>query len=111
MALDRTAHGGVARFLPGQLVRHRRFEYRGVVVEVDASFAGSDAWYEQVARSRPPKDAPWYHVLPHEAQHTTYVAERNLEPDPDPRPIQHPLVDEVFAGFEGDHYVVERSLN
>jgi len=108
---DRTACGEVARFLPGQLVRHRRFDYRGVVVEVDAQFAGSDEWYEHVARSRPPKDAPWYHVLPHDAQHTTYVAERNLEPDPDPRPIRHPLVDEVFEGFEDGHYVVERNLN
>ena len=111
MGQGRDTSGSVAQFLPGQLVRHRRFDYRGVVVEVDAAFAGSDEWYEQVARSRPPKDAPWYHVLPHQAQHTTYVAERNLEPDPEPRPIQHPLVDEVFEGFEDGHYVVARSLN
>ena len=35
----------------------------GVVVDVDATFQGSEAWYEQVARSRPPKDQPWYRVL------------------------------------------------
>jgi len=70
-----------ASFDVGDLVHHRRFDYRGVIVDVDASFQGSDAWYEQVARSRPPKDAPWYHVLPHDATHTTYVAERHLEPD------------------------------
>ena len=103
--------GPVARFGPGQLIRHSRFDYRGVIVEVDATFAGSDAWYEQVARSRPPKDAPWYHVLPHDAEHTTYVAERNLEVDPDPLPVHHPLVDELFDDFEDGRYVIERSLN
>ena len=63
------------RYHPGQIVRHRRYGYRGVVVDVDATFCGSDEWYEQVARSRPPKDAPWYHVLVDGAQHMTYVAE------------------------------------
>lgn len=111
MTLKTGNSDATACFGPGELIRHRRFDYRGVVVEVDASFAGSDAWYEQVARSRPPKDAPWYHVLPHGAEHTTYVAERNLEADPDPQPVQHPLVDEVFDGFDGDRYVVARSLN
>lgn len=100
-----------ARFQPGQLVRHRRFDYRGVVVEVDAEFSGSHEWYEQVARSRPPKDAPWYHVLPDRAQHTTYVAERNLENDPEPEPIDHPLVDSCFDGFADGRYTVTRTLN
>ncbi len=100
-----------ARFGPGELIRHRRFDYRGVVLEVDATFSGSEAWYEQVARSRPPKDAPWYHVLPHDAEHTTYVAERHLEADPDPQPVRHPLIDEVFDGFEDGRYRIARSLN
>ena len=100
-----------ARFGVGELVQLLRFGYRGVVFDVDPEFRGSEDWYEQVARSRPPKDKPWYHVLPHDAQHTTYVAERNLEPDPDPQPIRHPLVEEVFDGFEDGHYVVTRNLN
>ena len=37
---------------------------------VDGEFAGSDEWYEEVARSRPPKDQPWYHVLVDGATHT-----------------------------------------
>ena len=51
------------KFFVGQIVYHNRFDYRGVVVDVDASFQGSEAWYDQVARSRPPKDKPWYRVL------------------------------------------------
>ena len=76
-----------ADFSVGELIHHKRFEYRGVVVDVDPTFQLSDDWYDQVARSRPPKDAPWYHVLVHEAEHMTYVAERNLEPDTSGQPI------------------------
>jgi heat shock protein HspQ len=103
--------GESARFAVGTLVHHRRFDYRGVVVDVDASFRGTEEWYEQVARSRPPKDAPWYHVLPHDATHTTYVAERHLEPDPSGTPIRHPLVDELFDEFRDGRYVRKRTVN
>ena len=93
-----------AGFHVGQLVHHLRFGYRGVVFDVDPSFQGSEEWYESVARSRPPKDAPWYHVLPDGASHTTYVAERNLEADPSGTPIRHPLIDAFFERFENGRY-------
>ena len=88
-----------ARFSIGQCIHHRLFDYRGVIVDVDAVFQGTDAWYEQVARTRPPKNEPWYRVLVHDASHETYVAERNLEADRAPAPIRHPLVNRFFAGF------------
>ena len=91
-------------FSVGQLIRHVRFGYRGVIFDVDRTFQGSNAWYEQVARSRPPKDQPWYHVLPDGAEHTTYVAERNLSADPEPRPLEHPMLDDLFVGFEDGCY-------
>lgn len=100
-----------ARFGVGELVEHRLFGYRGVVFDVDPVFAGSDDWYEQVARSRPPRDAPWYHVLPHGASHTTYVAERNLEWDESRAPVSHPLIAELFDGFEAGRYFTRRSVN
>jgi heat shock protein HspQ len=100
-----------ARFSVGQLIHHRLFEYRGVIVDVDATFDGTDEWYEQVARSRPPKDEPWYHVLPHEATHTTYVSERNLEADPTGQPISHPLLEEFFEEYRDGRYVANHSFN
>jgi heat shock protein HspQ len=100
-----------AKFSVGQLVRHKRFEYRGVIVDVDATFQLSDEWYEEMARSHPPKDRPWYHVLVHEAEHMTYVAERNLEPDPSGEPIRHPLLDHFFASFQDGRYESGRSVN
>ena len=59
----------------------------------------------------PPKDEPWYHVLVHNAMHTTYVAERNLEPDTNGDPIRNPMIDELFDGFEAGHYVIRRRAN
>ena len=100
-----------ALFAPGQLIRHKRFGYRGVVADVDAQFEGTEEWYEQVARSRPPKDRPWYHVLPDGASHTTYVAERHLEDDPSGRPVEHPLLDRFFRGFAGGRYRVDTAVS
>ncbi len=69
------------KFFTGQLIHHKRFGYRGVVLGVDPTFQLSEEWYEQMAKSRPPKDQPWYHILVFSSGHKTYVAERNLEPD------------------------------
>ena len=102
---------GEAKFAVGGLIHHVRFDYRGVVVDVDATFQGTDEWYEQMARSRPPRDAPWYHVLVHDETHMTYVAERNLEPDTSREPIRHPLLDHFFDAFADGRYQREQALN
>ena len=100
-----------AKFQVGQVIHHRRFDYRGVIVDVDATFQGSEAWYQAMAQSRPPKDKPWYHVLVHQAEHMTYVAERNLEADESGEPIVHPVLDQYFDGLHEGLYVRERTLH
>lgn len=92
----------------GQLVHHRKFDYRGVIIAVDESFQGSDEWYEQVAKSRPPRDKPWYHVLVHGALHRTYVAERHLEADSSKERIDHPEVNHFFDLFRNGVYSKSR---
>ena len=93
-----------ATFSVGQLVWHRLFHYRGVVFDVDPIFLGSEEWYEHVARSCPPKDEPWYHVLVHNAVHQTYVAERNLDQDDSGEEIKNPGTEAVFSSFDGARY-------
>ncbi len=88
----------------GELVHHRLFDYRGVIVDVDQNFQASDEWYETVARSRPPKDKPWYHVLVDGSNQSTYVAERNLEADSELSPIEHPMVGHFFTDFVDGKY-------
>lgn len=95
----------------GQLVHHRLFDYRGVVVDVDSEFNGSEEWYETMAKTRPPKDQPWYRVLVDKTHQQTYVAQRNLGSESDPRPIEHPLLDEFFEEFRDGVYVPRSRSN
>jgi len=99
------------KFKIGQVVQHLRFAYRGVVHDLHETFGQSDEWYEQVARSRPPKDKPWYCVLVNGGEHETYVAERHLEADTSGEPIKNPQLDDYFDEFRGDHYARTQNLN
>ncbi len=100
-----------AKFGVGQLIHHKRFDYRGVIIDVDPQFNGSDTWYERAARSRPPKDRPWYHVLVDGSDMQTYVAERNLEPDESDEPIRHPDVEVYFSDLADGSYISRSKCN
>ncbi len=96
-----------AKFCVGELVHHMLFDYRGVVIDVDVKFSGTDEYYEKMAPSRPPKDQPWYRVLVDDASHETYVAERNLEPAREHTPIRHPDLEQYFGEFQHGRYVIK----
>ena len=99
------------KFSIGQVVHHKMFDYRGVIVDVDPVFNSTEEWYEKVALSRPPKDKPWYYVLVDGATHQTYVAEKNLEDDTSAKPVDHPLVPEFFVGFKDGSYAMRQRTN
>lgn len=98
------ADSNEAMFSLGELVQHKRFGYRGAIFGVDAVFSLTDEWYEEVARSRPPKEKPWYHVLVDGAAHTTYVAERHLQRSEDRSQLSHPLLGRYFESYDGMRY-------
>lgn len=81
-----------AKFQLGQIVEHIKTGYRGVIVEVDAAYSHTEEWYEKVAKSRPPRNKPWYHVLVDNASHSTYVAERHLTASVNLQPINNPAL-------------------
>ena len=91
-------------FQPGQLVRHRRYGYRGVVVDFDLTCQASDEWY-QSNQTQPKRNQPWYHVLVDQSGATTYPAQSSLLPDKDAQPIAHPLVDFFFSSFADGRYI------
>ena len=91
-------------FICGQLVRHRRYDYRGVVVAIDLSCAAPEDWY-QSNRTQPERLQPWYHVLVHGTGTVTYAAQTSLEPDDSVLPIDHPLVEQYFHNFTGESYL------
>ena len=100
-----------AKFAVGQIIHHKRFDYRGVIIDADATFQGTDEWYETVAKSRPPKNQPWYHVLVDGSDHQTYVAERNLEPDETCKPVSHPFVSILFDEMRDGRYLSHKRVN
>lgn len=91
-------------FEPGQLVRHRRYGYRGVVVDRDDACQASDAWYQK-NQTQPDRTQPWYHVLVDGSATCTYAASENLVADGSELPIEHPLVPHFFSGFEDGRYI------
>lgn len=92
------------RFDVGQLVRHKRYKYRGVVVAVDAQCRAGDDWY-YANQTQPERDQPWYHVLVDCSGTVTYPAESSLQEDSSKKPIDHPLIDVYFEGFDGWGYI------
>ena len=91
-------------FEPGQLVCHRRYGYRGVIVERDDSCLADDQWYHK-NQTQPDRDQPWYHVLVHGATTCTYAASENLVLDASGMPIEHPLLQHFFSQFKNGMYV------
>ena len=96
-----------AKFSIGDIVKHRHFNFRGVIYDVDFEFNNSQEWYESIPKDvRPKKDQPFYHLLAenNEVTYEAYVSEQNLITDRTNKPIRHPLVEEVFSEKRGSGY-------
>ena len=92
------------QFRTGQLVRHRRYGYRGVVVGFDPTCQADETWYYR-NQTQPPRNQPWYHVLVDGSTAITYAAQTSLQADVTDEPVAHPLVEHLFSSFEEGHYV------
>jgi len=96
-----------ARFAIGDIVRHRLFDFRGVIFDVDPVFANSEEWYEAIPEDiRPPKDQPYYHLLAEnsESSYIAYVSQQNLLGDESGGPVEHPAIPDMFEGFKHGRY-------
>ena len=100
-----------ARFGVGEVVRHRLFDFRGVVFDVDPVFANSEEWYQAIPEDvRPPKDQPFYHLLAENAEssYIAYVSQQNLLRDDDAGPVSHPAISGLFEDFRDGRYQLRR---
>ena len=96
-----------ARFAIGEVVRHRLFDFRGVIFDVDPVFANSDEWYEAIPEEvRPRKDQPFYHLLAENAEssYVAYVSQQNLLADDTDEPVDHPAISGLFERFSEGRY-------
>jgi heat shock protein HspQ len=88
-----------AKFSIGETVKHKHFDFRGVIYDVDFEFNNSEEWYQSIPKDvRPRKDQPFYHLL-------AYVSEQNLLLDRSLVPVKHPLIEEIFVGKKGSNYL------
>ncbi len=102
-----------ARFGIGNVVRHRLFDFRGVVFDIDPVFANSEEWYDSIPEElRPKRNQPFYHLLAEneESSYVAYVSQQNLVNDASGGPINHPTVPHLFESFEGGRYKMRRAL-
>ena len=94
----------LARFAIGEVVRHRLFDFRGVIFDVDPEFANSEEWYDSIPEAlRPSKDQPFYHLLAENAEssYIAYVSQQNLLPDESEEPVDHPAIATMFNREDG----------
>ena len=102
-----------AKFSIGQLVKHRSFPLRGVVIDVDSEFSHGDNWWQAIPEAeRPARDQPFYHVLAEglDDVQAAYISEQNLEPDADGAPVSNPAAARVFSGFADGRYRLRTSM-
>ena len=100
-----------ARFAIGDVVRHRMFDFRGVVFDVDPIFANSDEWYEAIPEDiRPDKEQPFYHLLAEnsDSSYVAYVSQQNLLLDDSDEPIDHPAIRGLFDDYADGRYRLRR---
>mgnify|MGYP001943994495 FL=1 len=103
-----------AKYRLGQVVRHRRHPFRGVIFDIDAEFANTEEWYAAIPEeARPRKDQPFYHLLAENDQsyYVAYVSEQNLVPDETGEPVDHPDLPDLFGEFENGQYPLHFQLN
>lgn len=96
-----------AKYMIGQVVRHRVYPFRGIIFDVDPTFSNTEEWWESIpAEVRPHKDQPFYHLLAEneETEYVAYVSEQNLLLDTTGEPIRHPQVSEIFERDEQGGY-------
>ena len=104
----------LAKYAIGQVVRHRHYPFRGVIFDVDPTFANTEQWWLSIPEEiRPRKDQPFYHLLAEndENAYVAYVSEQNLVPDETGQPVTHPDLGDLFGDFEDGRYPLQFQLN
>ena len=68
----------------GDIVKHRIYPFRGVIVDVDAEFSNTEEWYQSIpAEIRPSRKQPYYHLMAENSEtfYSAYVSQQNLVND------------------------------
>ena len=96
-----------AKFQIGQVVKHRLYPFRGVIFDVDPTFANTEEWLAAIPENlRPKRDQPFYYLLAENAEsyYEAYVSEQNLLTDNSGETLSHPQIAELFGEMRNGHY-------
>ena len=91
----------------GDIVKHRIYPFRGVIVDVDPEFSNTEEWYQSIpAEIRPSREQPYYHLMAENTEtfYTAYVSQQNLVNDGENGPLEHPDLEEIFSGMDHGKY-------
>ena len=102
------------QFSIGQVVRHRVYPFRGVIVDVDPEFSNSEEWWLSIPEDiRPDRDQPFYHLFAENdsSYYVAYVSEQNLLQDDSDEPVGHPEVGEMFGEYNNGQYRLGGNLH
>jgi heat shock protein HspQ len=103
-----------AKYNLGQIVRHRKHPFRGVVFDVDPVFSDTEEWYNSIpAEQRPDRNQPFYRIFAENAEsyYTAYVSEQNLVADYSGVPVEHPDLVQMNAGLYDGQYEIPLCIN
>lgn len=104
-----------AKFRIGQVVKHKFFDFRGVIFDVDPEFNNSEEWYQSIPENiRPIKEQPYYHLFAEneESSYIAYVSQQNLLPDESGKPVNHPDIGAILEKMpEGDYRLPSQRAN
>ena len=94
----------------GDIVKHRIYPFRGVIIDVDAEFSNSEEWYQSIpAEIRPSRKQPYYHLMAENSEtfYSAYVSQQNLVNDGVNGPLEHPDLEEIFNGIDKGKYLLK----
>jgi len=94
----------------GDIVKHRIYPFRGVIIDVDAEFSNTEEWYQSIpAEIRPSRKQPYYHLMAENSEtfYSAYVSQQNLVNDGVNGPLEHPDLEEVFNGIDKGKYLLK----
>lgn len=91
-----------ARYNIGQVIRHRLYAMRGVIFDVDTSFAGTDG--EPASDGIATRLVYRLFAEDDEIPYVACIAENDLEPDESGEPVSHPGIGAMFEAGEAGGY-------
>ena len=115
----RTGKPDNVEFSIGQVVKHKRYGYRGVLVGWDKVCSAPKEWQEamRIDQLQDKDGQAFYHTLvdtrdrPGEPQRT-YMAAENVQLHPEQGPVNRPEVESHFFAFDPlrGHYIPKEGL-